>query len=132
MRTWLILLAVSLVTACAVQEKNISGSGLPDFADSSAFELLITEPGFDYWFHAHRLPQWFHYEEYYSHFNTLSVNEWNQRFLSFRSGEPCDFYIDYNPREEYGLEIEYRLYYYFRFMEDKYGISLLTEMGFDE
>jgi hypothetical protein len=33
--------------------------------------------------------------------------------------------IDYNPRIEYGIDINYKLYYYFRYFEETNHISLL-------
>ena len=33
--------------------------------------------------------------------------------------------INYDPMEDYELELNYRLYYYFQFIKDRYGIVLV-------
>jgi hypothetical protein len=32
--------------------------------------------------------------------------------------------IDYNPQNEYGLDVEYRLYMFFMYMDKKYRLGL--------
>ncbi len=44
-------------------------------------------------------------------------------FHSSNQGE-YDSYIDYNPNIDYGLDLNYKLYYYFRYFEEKHGIRL--------
>ena len=55
--------------------------------------------------------------------------EWNARNRNpLRYGGFYETYIDYDPYKDYGLDLNYRLYYYFQFIKDKYGI-VLVERG---
>lgn len=127
MKSWIIIAAVFLAAGCSVTEKNLTLTNDQEIPDTAAYELVVFEPGFDFWFQSNKLPEWYHSEEYYRHFNTLSANEWNHRYISFGFRKPYDFYIDYDPKEDYGPELEYKLYYFFRFMEDKYNMSLIAQ-----
>ena len=56
--------------------------------------------------------------------NKHYVSVWNSRVIS---GNP-DIYemqIDYDSRTYYGLEFEYKLFMFFKFMEDKHQISMM-------
>lgn len=93
-------------------------------ADEPAYELIVTEPGYETYL-ATQLPMEFHSENYYKLWNQQYVTEWNIRF---RSGPRRDLFeneIFYDPFIRYGIELEYRLYYFFRFFEDKYKVTLV-------
>ena len=54
--------------------------------------------------------------------NQRYVSVWNQRVIS-GNPEIYEMSIDYDSQTYYGLEFEYKLYVFFKFMEDKYQIS---------
>lgn len=62
--------------------------------------------------------------DYLENKNRQYVSVWNQRVLS---GNP-DIYempIDYEDKTYYGLDFEYKLFMFFKFMEDKHKISFI-------
>jgi hypothetical protein len=92
--------------------------------DSTEYELIVLETGFDAWFATHRKPVWYHTEDFYKRWNTIYTNEWNFRVTSSQFGEPYDNQINYEWNVDYGIHLEHKLYWYFKFLEDKYNIKL--------
>lgn len=63
--------------------------------------------------------------------NTILVNEWNSRFYSGANRNFYEVAIDYDPKENYGLDFEYRLYQFFAYCNWKYGIQFNGLRGID-
>lgn len=85
------------------------------------YEIIIYELGFDSWL-VTQPPI-----SYYSQFaleakNYRYVVEWNQRVLEPFRYDPTLYEqrIDYEPMVDYGMEVNYLLYKYFEFFEQKY------------
>lgn len=94
-------------------------------ADSIEYKLIVLDPGFDSWL-ATRPPMSYYSNDYYRIKNKLYVTEWNYRYgLPLRFGSIYDSRIEYDPAIDYGLELNYRLYYYFLYFEIKNHLSLL-------
>ena len=54
----------------------------------------------------------------------LYVSEWNYRYTTIKNHGEYDSFIDYNPETDYGLDLNYKLYYYFKYFEEKHGTKL--------
>lgn len=103
-------------------EKQVEIS--PNDADSTEYELLIFEIGYETYLIT-QLPMEFYSESYYKNWNIRYVIEYNQRYLSGPQKELYENEINYDPMINYGLEVEYKLYHYFRYFEKKYGVTLI-------
>ncbi|MCF8226865.1 MAG: DUF6146 family protein [Bacteroidales bacterium] len=99
-------------------------------SDSVEYQLIVFDPGYETYLLSQ--PQMEYYsQEYYEFWNHRYVTEWNLRHSqSLLYGDIYETYIDYNRNTDYGLELNYRLYYYFRFFEQEYGVDLLPEKVF--
>jgi hypothetical protein len=93
--------------------------------DSVKYELIVLDPGFETWLIS--IPPMNYYSQnYYETKNRLYVIGWN-----YRCGDPLTFgnlydtHIDYDPKIDYGLELNYRLYYYSLYFEATNHIRLL-------
>lgn len=92
--------------------------------DSLNFELLIFEPTFDSWL-AVQPPIETYSLSYLEGKNRRYVSEYNRRALSpvvYGSLYPQP--INYDPFEEYGLKLNYMLFMYFEFFQEKYNQRL--------
>lgn len=49
-------------------------------------------------------------ESYLKTKNTILVNEWNSYYFSGRYRNIIESSIDYDPKENYGIKFEYKLY----------------------
>ncbi len=135
MRIFLIsgsIILCCLVSSCAPSGK-IANSGdekafrLEQSAeDSVGYDLIIFDPGFQPWFDMNRKPVWYHSKEYLETWNQQYVFAWNEKvrnsfFQFLNPGNPFELEIDYRPGVDYGLDLNYKLYHYFLFIEDTWG-----------
>jgi len=94
--------------------------------DSTEHELVVLDPGFESYM-ATQPPANFYSQQYYETWNQQYVTEWNYRHDNpLTYGNFYETRINYDPHEDYGLEVNYRLYYYFQFIKDNYGIVLVN------
>jgi len=88
------------------------------------YEVQIIDHGFKKWFTANARPVNFYTQEYYELINDRYARAWNEKVASKRFGSinsPFQSRIDYDPTIDYGLEIDYILFYYFKYIEHRYG-----------
>jgi hypothetical protein len=92
--------------------------------DSLEYKLIVFEPGFDAWL-SMKPPMNFYSKEYYESRNRIFVVEWNYRYEHpMKYGDIYDTRIEYYQGVDYGIELNYRLYYYFRFFEETNHVKL--------
>ncbi len=89
--------------------------------DTTEYELIVFDPGFDSWFVTNRKPIWYNSNKYYQSKNYIYVIEWNNRVKSYGYQRPYDNEIIYDLNIDYGKEVNYKLYYYFKYIEQKTG-----------
>lgn len=94
--------------------------------DSLAYEITIIDPGFTYFLNAVAQPEGYYSQNYMESRNRAWVNTWN-----IRARNPMQFnasiyenIIDYQPNIDYGYEVNYKLFNYFLFAQQKYKMSL--------
>jgi hypothetical protein len=126
------LLALLVATAAsAFQSDNYQekADAKPDSVaiasgDSTEYELIVLDVGFSSWFISNRKPIWYYDKEYYHIKNTFYTTTWNIRVLENMHRPPYDFAIDYNQNIDYGVELEWQLFWYYKYLEQKYNINL--------
>lgn len=98
----------------------------PENEEEEEWEIIVFDAGYEGFLATQ------HAKEFYSESslkvkNTMMVAEWNYRYRLPSAYNPniYEVSIDYRPMTDYGLEFEYRLYMFFRFMEKEHSISLL-------
>lgn len=92
--------------------------------DSLNYEIIIFETGFKS-FLATQPSRGYYSQNYLESHNYRDVVSYNGRVLS--PSYSIDLYpqqIDYEANVDYGYEVNYLLYYYFRFFEKEYGQKL--------
>jgi len=94
--------------------------------DSLEYEIIIIDPGFTYFLNAVAQPEGFYSQNYLEARNRVWVINWNQRFLN-PSQFNANIYenrIDYQQNIDYGYEVNYKLFNYFLFAQQKYNMDL--------
>ena len=126
----IIMLLLALFFTATAQQDTLRFANPDAPADSVEYELIVLDPGYET-FLATQKPMEFYAQSYYEQWNHRYVIEWNYRHMQpLRYGDIYETYIDYQPSVDYGLKLNYRLYYYFRFFEKENGVDLLPEKVF--
>jgi hypothetical protein len=94
--------------------------------DSTGYELIILDPGFQPWFDMNYRPIWYYSNDFLAAKNYQYVVAWNSRVhdprtLNNAADSPFMLEIDYRPTIDYGIELNYKLYYYFKYIEATWG-----------
>ncbi|MDY6799624.1 MAG: DUF6146 family protein [Bacteroidota bacterium] len=120
----------SMDDVLAQQNLKDSSSVEINSEDSTEYELLVLDAGFENYLLTVPHPKNFYSNEYYKNWNIQYCNEWNRRHQNpFRYGDFYETQINYEPSVDYGIDLNYKLYYYFQYIEDKYGIVLIRRKG---
>lgn len=135
MRYLFFLIASGILASCGVQKNVVDSEAAgiqisEESQDSLEYEIVVIDPGFESWFVKNRKPKWYYEQSYLETWNLRYVREWNFRVTSVRfqqayPNNPFDEQIDYNPRNDYGLEVNWKLYHYFKYIEETWGKILL-------
>lgn len=106
--------------AAAFQNKEADTVKISDA--ESEYEIIIIEPGFNFWLQSIAQPRGYYSQSFLETRNRLYVIEWNQRVLQPNRFDPLlyQLQINYNPQIDYGYEVNYKLYYYFIYFQRKY------------
>jgi hypothetical protein len=90
------------------------------------YEVIIIESGFDFWLNSTAYPRGFYSQKYLENKNYLYVTEWNNRVLQPQRYNPnlYEMTIDYNPNIDYGYEVNYLIYNYMVYFQNKYNQKL--------
>lgn len=93
--------------------------------EQEEYELLVLDPGFETWFMTTWAPAKDRSPQYYSYWNRAYVNAWNYKATNPHTASLFDNMIQYDPTADYGIEVDRKLYYYFRWVDSKLGIPIL-------
>ena len=124
-----ILLVAILIYSCGTSNKTVTKHDISEEEavvisnDSLDYEIIIMDIGFSLYLETIAKPDNFYSQQYYENRNRFYVIEWNSRNMN--TSRYGGFYanrIDYLPNLDYGLDVNYKLYNYFKFCEYKYKI----------
>ncbi len=94
--------------------------------DSLEYEIIIFDIGFNRFLNTIAQPEGYYSQSYLEARNRVWVTEWN-----YRARQPSRFnpnlyenIIDYQNTTDYGYEVNYKLFNYFLFAQQKYKMSL--------
>lgn len=89
------------------------------------YEIIIMDTGFESWLVTQRSPD-FYTQPTLESKNRFYVMEWNRRVMNPLVYNPHLYMqqIDYDHQIDYGMEVNYLLYMYFQFFQDKYNQRL--------
>ncbi len=128
MKTMRILLLISFTLFVLQDMQAIDKFSPPDTlsfesaknAEETEYELLILDPGFDSWFVMNSRPISFYEQSYLENWNRQLAQQWNTKLGTSRRWDCApQTYLDYDPRIDYGKELNYKLFFYFRYMHER-------------
>ncbi len=131
MKNLLLAVAVILLICCCSQTKTLAGKTTPEKAlkndtirianDSLQYEIIIIEPGFESWL-ATQKPRNYYSLQYLENHNLRFVTQWNNRVAQPYQYDPnlYQMRIEYFFAKHYGYEVNYLLYHYFMYFQNRY------------
>jgi hypothetical protein len=115
------------LTSCSTQAPVRDADSLSfEKNDENEYDIIVLDTEYNMYLLSIAKPMKFYSEEYYKTKNIMYVSEWNSRVSKPHRYDP-NFYsmrIDYLPTENYGINLEYKLYNYFQFIKWKYKVNL--------
>ena len=131
-----ILLILFTIIACSTSKSNIvttdklkattSNDTVKIANEELEYEVIIIEPGFNFWLQSTALPRGYYSLSYMEVKNNLYVLEWNNRVRQPQLYSPnlYEMTIDYQPSTKYGYEVNYMIYNYMIYFQNKYNQRL--------
>jgi hypothetical protein len=117
--------------SCTYTYKNSKEKPVVISNDSLEYEVVIFDIGFTLYLNTIARPMGYYSLNYLENRNNIYVTIWNSRVLNPSKFKPSIYQniIDYNPQIRYGLEVNYKLFNYFQFAQQKYKIRLDGGLG---
>ncbi|SIQ66622.1 hypothetical protein SAMN05880574_1204 [Chryseobacterium sp. RU37D] len=136
MKNIILLLIFSLLPfSCSAQtdSKNDKEKSVmePSKNEDGEWDLTVIDTQFNYFLSAIAKPISQYSESYLKTKNTLLVSEWNSYYFSGKYKNIVESSIDYDPKENYGIKFEYKLYQVFAYVNWKYGLRMNGLSGSD-
>ena len=126
---------ILIVYSCTKSKKTVEadnssaqiGDTIKITSDKTEYEIIIIEPGFNVWLNTTARPEGFYNQTYLENKNIFYVQAWNNRVLQPQRYNPnlYEMQIDYRQNIDYGYELNYKLYNYFIYFQNKYNQNLL-------
>ena len=93
--------------------------------EKEEYELIVLDPGFETWFVTTWSPAKDRSPDYYASWNRQYVLAWNYKATNQHTSNFFDNTIQYESSIDYGIDVDRKLYYYFRWVDTKLGIPIL-------
>lgn len=128
-----LLLAIFMISCSSTQKKTlqsfenskVENDTITIANDSLEYEIIIIEPGFNAWLATQR-PKGYYGQNYMEQRNQIFVTNYNIRANNPSQYKP-NLYpqsINYEFNIDYGYEVNYLLYHYFLYFQEKYNQRL--------
>ena len=129
---YLLLIVSMLIFSCGSPKKGIvvnddqQEEPVRIANDSLEYEIIIIDPGFTTYLNTIARPMSYYSQSFLESRNILYVNEWNNRVRNPFRFNPNIYenIINYQSNIDYGLEVNYKLFWYFQFAQRKYNMRL--------
>lgn len=94
--------------------------------ESVEYEITIIDPGFNNYLTTVARPPGYHSQIYLENKNRFYVSIWNSRVNNPSRFNPNIYenIIQYDPHVDYGYDVNYKLFNYFEFAQQKYRMRL--------
>jgi len=120
------LFVLLIVWSCSPSQKTRSSDRHSTIkSDSTEYEITIIDPDFDQWYLINYSSAKDYSNEYYRSKNQVGVINWNDYFTRNRYQRMVEDYIFYDNSVDYGIEVNRKLYWYFKYIQDTFKIRLL-------
>lgn len=131
----LIVCMFCLPFSCLSQDKPKSDKEKSEIKpaknDDGEWDITVLDTQYDYFLNAIAKPMNQYTESYLKSRNIILVSEWNSYYNTGKYRNVIESSISYDPKENYGLKFEYKLYQVFAYVNWKYGLRMNGLSGSD-
>jgi len=119
------ILILLFAWSCSSTQKAGSAESRPTIkSDSTEYEITIIDNEFDNWYLMNFAPSKDRSNEYYRSKNQVGVSSWNDYYTRNRYHSIIYDFIYFDNSLDYGIEVNRKLYWYFKYTEEKNNIRL--------
>lgn len=133
--SYILIFGLFIYSCSATKDRNMGNQNDPYAVDSTSadtvriandnleYEIIVIEPGFSYFLNSRAKPEGYYSQSYLENKNQFLVSDYNQRVRQpFRyNSNIYSQEINYDPNIDYGYEVNYKLYFYFVFLSERYN-----------
>ena len=128
-----LLVASLFIFSCGTQQNTVASTSdiekeepVRIANDSLEYEIMIIDIGFNNYLNSIAKPMSYYSNDYLRSRNLVYVSEWNSRARNPTRFNPNIYenVIDYQANIDYGLEVNYKLFWYFQFAQRKHNMRL--------
>jgi Family of unknown function (DUF6146) len=125
-RSFFIGILALMVWACSPVKTASKSSAIltQKEKDTTEYGIVIIDPGFDQWYLLNYSPAQDRSNDYYRTQNIIAVRNWNDYYRTGKYSRIIDSEIDYLPDVDYGIDVNRKLFWYFRYIKSEYRIYL--------
>ncbi len=107
--------------------RNTASDTIKISSPDLGYDIIIIEQGFNIWLETQAKPKSYYNQNFLENKNQRLVREWNARVLNpiQYSSQLYEMQINYQSGIDYGYDLNYKLYNYFIFFQNKYKQNLL-------
>src|SRR5690606_22913851 len=89
------------------------------------YDIEMFDSKFETWYMMHKSPSTNRSLNYYENWNKKYVNAWNHKSLEMGKNSFFSPIVGYRSNEEYGFELNHKLFYYFQYVENVLKIEIM-------
>jgi len=122
-----LLIVLLFVWACSTPKGTVKVEKSQQAAEIDSIEYGVEtfDSKFESWYLLHKSPALFRSQQYYENWNRQYVQAWN--YNSTQAGKSSFFepIVGYDPNEDYGFDVNHKLFYYFQYVENVLKIQIM-------
>jgi hypothetical protein len=124
---FIFLAAIILIWACSTQKKAVEVEKTKPVAkvDSVEYDIEMFDSKFETWYLTNKKSSVNRSLQYYENWNKKYVVAWNHKSIEMGKGSFFAPIVGYHSREEYGFELNHKLFYYFQYVENVLNIQIM-------
>ncbi len=126
-KNFILSVIILFAIACSTQKgvvlvKSTEGEEMAE--DSLEYDMETFDARFESWYILQNSPAKYRSLEYYENWNKQYVLVWNNKAMTTQN-EFFESIVGYDPNEEYGFELNHKLFYYFQYVENVLRIKIM-------
>lgn len=122
-----LLAVLLLIWACSAPKGivKVAKSDAVAVADSIEYGVETFDSKFEAWYAMHKSPATYRSQQYYENWNKQYVEAWNNKSTQMGKGSFFESVVGYDSNEDYGFDVNHKLFYYFQYVENVLKIQIM-------